>query len=229
MKMLQAMINSDLYIGKVRENENFCEPYFDKEYMEKVRSLNCVKVTPSGLSYLYSGMIKCPLCGKKLAANKHTKSGKHYIYYRCPSGIKGIHKHFAIKEEYLEETISANIGLYLDAYVSKISTISQTEKKKKVRDIEELESTMKRIDHLFELGRIDIDEYDKKISALQKEIDSLSDEIAERKIVAKNVIFDNWKEMYDELTRKNQMLFWQGIVNEIEVDSNGDIVGVKFI
>lgn len=227
-KMLQSMIDSDLYIGKVRDNQYFCEPYFDQEYMDNVRKLNYIKHAPSGTTYLFTGLIKCPLCGRSLNACQVTKRGKQYIYYRCQATSKGKHKHYAVSEHGVEGTLINNINLYLDSYLAKVSTISVDEKKKKVKSIEELEQTMKRIDHLFEIGRINIDEYDKKISSLQREIDGLQNEIVEKKVAASDVIFDNWKELYDELTQKNKMLFWHGIISEIVVDANGDIVGVKF-
>ncbi|MBQ0074506.1 MAG: recombinase family protein [Prevotella sp.] len=229
LRMLQAMINSDLYIGRVRENDSFCEPYFTEEYMQRVRSLNCIKAAPSGLHYLYTGMIKCPICGSRLAANKNTMRGKTYIYYRCPSGTKGLHKHFAVGEQYLEETMISNIRLYLDSYTAKISSLTTSEKKKKTKSIEDLEQAMKRLDHLYEMGRLDIDEYDKKIRAIQKEIASLSDQLVERKVAATSVVFGNWKEIYDELTKENRKLFWQNIVREIDVNASGEIDGIKFV
>lgn len=229
LRMLQSMINSDLYLGRVRNNENFCQPYFDQEYIDKVRSLNCVKHTPSGISYLFTGLIRCPLCNKKLAGNKNTKRGKTYIYYRCPSGIIGAHQHYAIGEELIEKSLLDNIGFYMDAYEAKISPTSANERAKKTKDIEEINEAMKRLDHLYEMGRLDIDSYDRKITALQKQMDDLSKEIVEKKIVAKEYLFDNWKDMYFGLNQKNKMMFWQNILREVEVNPEKEVNGVIFL
>jgi DNA invertase Pin-like site-specific DNA recombinase len=113
---LDSMINSDLYIGKVRENENFCEPYFTKEQMEEIRSVNQIKYAPSGHIYLFSGLFRCPICGRKMASfySIDRKTKKHRQYQRCWfGGNEKLHKTKLVSEAKTEKYLLENLDAAL--------------------------------------------------------------------------------------------------------------------
>lgn len=227
-RMLDSMIASDLYIGKVRDNSQFCEPYFTKEYMDSVRSINCIKKTPTGNCYLFTGLVKCPLCGRMLSANINAKNKKLYVYYRCPGSVQNRHKHYAVPESRIETALVNNLKEYLDSYNSTLINISVDEKKAAEQQIKSIKDTMKRIDHLFELGRISIDEYDNKISFYSGQLSELNTKLCHKKTKANDVIETDWKSMYHALNRDKQQYFWQSIINEIRTDENGNVLFIMF-
>ena len=227
-RMLESMVASDLYIGKVRDNENFCEPYFEKDYMSKIRSLNCIKAAPTGNVYLFSGMIRCPLCGRKLSANPNKKHGNLYVYYRCPNSIQSKHEHFAISEQSIEDAVVNDLKAYLDDFIARITNISPKTKKAKIRHINDVEQSMKRLDHLFEMGRISVEEYDKKISAYKEELEEAKTQVDEKPIIADSMIVDDWQVIYKKLTRQKQRIWLNRIIKEIVVDSDKNVTSIKF-
>lgn len=227
-RMLEAMINSDLYIGKVRENENYCEPYFANDYMQQIRSINCIKSAPTGNHYLFSGLLRCPICHRKLSANPDMKKGKLYIYYRCPGSIQNKHKHFAVSESKIELSIRNDLKAFLEDFNAKVVNISPSEKESAGRKIKRIEDTMQRLDHLFEIGRLDIEEYDKKISVFKTEIEDLRKKTSVPHPKAEKAVVAGWKIMYDSLDREKKMLFWQNIISEIEIDETHNVIFVNF-
>jgi len=227
-RMLEAMINSDLYIGKVRENQHYCEPYFTEEYMRKIRSINCIKSAPTGNYYLFSGLLRCPICKRKLSANPGYTRGKLYIYYRCPGSIQSKHKHFAISETKLELALRNDLETFLEVFNAQMTNVSPSEKKAVERQIQRIEDTMNRLDHLYEVGRISIDEYDRKIKTCKSEIEKLRKKIIVPHPKADSVVVSGWRSMYDSLDRHKKMLFWHNIIDEIEVDEAMNVVFVSF-
>lgn len=227
-RMLEAMVNSDLYIGKVRENTAFCEPYFTEAYMEEVRKLNFIKSTPTGNHYLFTGLLHCPICGRSLSANPNSRKGNLYVYYRCPNSIQSKHEHYAVAESVIENALINDLNGFLEGYLIKIENLSPDKKKDKLGQIKSIEDSMKRIDHLFEMGRLDIDEYDKKIADAKKKIESLRSEISDKEVVSKNIIQSDWFGLYSELNQENKMIFWHGIIDEIVVNIEKNIDFVRF-
>jgi len=224
-KMFESMVHSDLYIGKVRNNENFCEPYFTKEYMEQIRSLNGVKQAPSGRKYLFSGLVICPDCKCVCAAN-HAKG---HIYYRCTRGSHTKHKHYAISEQYVEDVLLTHLEAYLDHYIVSVDKISMQEKNSKLKEIEDIKEAMKRIDHLFEKGRLSESDYDIKLNQLEEEMQEAKNAIhSGKEIVSKDIIVEGWKEDYKKLTIENKGIFWHNVITKMCFNRDKSIDFINF-
>ena len=87
---------------------------------------------------------------------------------------------------------------------------------------------MKRVDHLFEIGRISVEEYDKKISAYKEELEEAKTQVDEKPIIADSMIIDDWQVIYKKLTRQKQRIWLNRIIKEIVVDSNKNVTSIKF-
>lgn len=87
---------------------------------------------------------------------------------------------------------------------------------------------MKRVDHLFEMGRISVEEYDKKISAYKEELEEVKTQVDEKPIIADSMIIDDWQVIYKNLTRQKQRIWLNKIIKEIVVDSNKNVTSIKF-
>ena len=87
---------------------------------------------------------------------------------------------------------------------------------------------MKRVDHLFEMGRISVEEYDKKISAYKEELEEAKTQVDEKHIIADSMIIDDWQVIYKKLTRQKQRIWLNRIIKEIVVDSDKNVTSIKF-
>ena len=153
------------------------------------------------------------------------------------------HEHFAISEQSIEYAVVNDLKAYLDDFIARLTNISNKTKKAKIRHINDVEQSMKRVDHLFEMGRISVEEYDKKISAYKEELEEAKTQVDEKPIIADSIIIDDWQVInswrkpiglpmgvvrYKKLTRQKQRIWLNRIIKEIVVDSDKNITSIKF-
>ena len=93
--MLRTMVSSEFYKGTYR-GIPYCPAYITEQEWLQLQELSRknIKQTPSGRIYLFSGLIRCPVCGQKLAGtgcssiiNRKTKEKRTYccLLYTSPS------------------------------------------------------------------------------------------------------------------------------------------------
>lgn len=235
-----TMLNSDLFIGKCRDNHNFCEPYFTEAEFDELRRITQIKLTPSGNIYLFTGLIRCPLCGasmcgiyanRKMSATKR----KYYTYYRCSKGSKfKLHKINSLNQDTVEKYLLEHLDEELDKVIVQSRTETDSDAKTMLsQQLEDLQGELRRVNYMFEKGRITEQEYESKYSSLQFKIEELSREMnqnhEERILALMESIPENWREIYDKLTQKGKQEFWHRILSGITIDESFGITGFSFI
>lgn len=67
MQAVRSMLKNKKYIGEFRENKNYCEPIIAKELFESVnRQLDMNQKSNVKNIYLFSGLLVCGECGRKM-------------------------------------------------------------------------------------------------------------------------------------------------------------------
>lgn len=232
---LDTMIKSDLYIGKVRENDHFCQPYFTKDQMEEIRSVNQIKYAPSGHIYLFSGLFRCPICGRKMSSfySIDRKTKKHRQYQRCWfGGNEKLHKTKLVSEAKTEKYLLENLDAALKNLEFDVKKEAGKPKQNLNKKLNDAIGERDRLNYLFEKGRIDIPEYEKKYSVLSEKINSITEELSNNKVVRieefKKQIPEDWKELYEQLDQKGKQEFWHRIIKEIYLNEAFEITGFIF-
>ena len=123
-KALTNLFNNPMLKGQYRDNINYCEAYIDSDTFDKLVSLNNRNIkenTKPNRVYFFTGMMKCPKCGRIMGGQMHyckSKYGKVYMYksYRCNKwGSYGTCDYGkAIMESTLEKIMLNNIEQYLE-------------------------------------------------------------------------------------------------------------------
>ena len=232
---LNAMLHSDLFFGTCRNNKQFCEPYFtEKEFLE-LRNMSQIKSTPSGNIYLFTGMIRCPLCGGAMCglySNRKLHNGdrKLYTYYRCSKGGKyKLHKMNSLNQDTVEAYLLSNLDVELNKALIKAKLSSNTKKDTTVQQ-GKLRDEIHRINYMFEKGRITVDEYEKKYKILSSKLENLINDSNNTKIVNfTKQLPENWKNIYLKLDLKGKQAFWHNIISDITIDENFHITGFHFL
>lgn len=225
--IIRKMFSSDMYCGKVKGNENFCEPYMTQEEMDELRGLKVIKCTPSGTTYIFSGLLVCPICGKHMYG---VRGGKNLLlrYYRCGvQGHKRDHRIFMVNEDKIEEKIVDMLDVFLN---QKIATFEHNGKKSNAESIEKLKEDQERLNYLFEKGRIKIDDYEKKYDDIERKIDSMKAEDKQIDFESVKKTFSvGWKEMYLSLTPERKKIFLHSTIKEIRISENKGIQDIIFV
>lgn len=243
--ILRTMLSSEFYIGKYRDNTNYCPAYLSLEEWEKVQSIakRNVKGTRSGRIYIFSGMIRCPLCGQKLVGtgcssiiNRETREKRTYNYYRCNRALIDHLCDFRhrMSQNLVEEYLLNNLAN--DYYKFKVEAQNVAAKKavkKKTRSADQINAEIGRLNNLYLKGRIAEDMYEEEYQKLKEELENVSS-AAPRPAPLKNydnlerLLASDFRKLYSELNPENRQAFWRSIIEQIYIDRNGHITGVKF-
>lgn len=225
--ILRTMFDADMYCGKVKGNDHFCEPYMTESDLEELRSLKVVKNTPSGNVYIFSQLLKCPLCGNNMSATKGGTNG-NFLYYRCGyHNHEKIHETIGISESKIEKLLIEKLDMILHEQIIKASAESSKSNDSKIA---ELESEQNRLNYLFEKGRISLESYEQKFDHLTEQIAELKQEAKEIDYQAvQNTFCDGWKEIYKKLTKENKKTFLHSTIKEIRISSDKNIENIIFM
>lgn len=241
------LLKNEKLCGSYRGNPNYCEAYVDRETFDRIQLIVKEKNIKANANepYIFSGLLKCPICGNRLAGFRAAYSSRtykadpvkyRYKKYRCAKHAKsGIctYKH-TISENVLERVMLDRIEDELEGAKIEIKRLYgqqetyQTERKKA-----EIRAEIDRLNYAWQKGRIaNVEDYDRQYELLNKKLESLSVVVPLPDLSrAANALSGNWKELYANLDDFHKQEFWRSFVNEIQLLSwevhNRDI-RVKF-
>lgn len=224
--------NTMLY-GTYRGNPSYCEPYIDEETFNLIQNIverNVKENTTENRVYLFTGLIKCPECGRTLAGNIHrtNRAEKTYKYkvYRCPKHRTNGECHFnkIVNESTTEKLLLKNISQYLeDAKVRAIAVTDSGEVKVPKHDIGEINAEIDRLNYSWQKGRIKtIEQYDKQYDELMERLELAKSEKSE--VDAKDfekieeALQSGWEAIYKALDEEHKRAFWRNIISSIEIN-----------
>ena len=234
-----ALIANTMLYGTYRDNPSYCDAYIDKETFDKIQEIikrNIKENTADNRAYLFTGLIKCPHCGRLLAGQMHTTMRKgvptyKYKVYRCPkhraSGACDFKK--VVFEKGFEQQLLENIEQYVkDAKIRAIEIAESEEEKVAKYNVDEINKEIERLNYSWRKGRIKtIEQYDKEFDELMEQLELAKSEQAEtsttdfEKIEA--VLQSDWKEIYNALDDEHKRAFWRGIISSIEIEWHSNV------
>ena len=241
------MLCREFYIGKYRNNSEFCEPIIDKELFEEVNSFkkkSFVRNNQTNRVYIFSGLVECAECGRKMngitsdsrykTASGELKIYNKYISYRCKYGTKSaalcIHNK-SISEDEIEDLLIHNINKLVKNQIESITKKAEkTDKRTYVQKIKSNKSRLSKLQELFLNDLIDIESYRKEFDRLNVELKELEKLIEESTPVRLNVESligkSDFISTYKLLTRENKQEFWNTIIDKIvvNVDNNVSVI-----
>lgn len=205
--------------GEYRNNPNFCEPLITDEEWDTLqeRMAHNIKHATNRV-YLFTGLIKCPCCGRNMSGlctgTKITKTQ----YYRCRFHFTGLcDQNGYLREDKVESWLLENIEEDFKVNVT-MKPKEQKEDPKKYKD------RLKRLNDMYLFGNISQEEYKAKSAELQKKIAELS----KTPTLKTQNFTSNWKDLYLKLDQEHRRSFWQNLVKEVLVNEQLQVVGVVY-
>ena len=222
---LQYMFRNKVYYGHAYGKDNFCEGYITEGQFRNIRENGRLKVYHGqNPPYIFSGLIKCPYCGKNFSGYRHkTKkpSGREYIHpvYKCKQKERsphlcrgGIQIYESTVEKYLLMNVMAKLRGITELYMD-----FQMEQQKKAKldpkkEIDKIEKEISRLNLLFQKGRISEDYYDREYEKLEEkkqELSELGRDISETAYGSLLEAFSgDWQSAYALLDPAHKRAFW---------------------
>ena len=235
--LYRRVLTNDFYTGLYRGNPQYCPPYISTETFNRVQEIikNNIKFRKASAVHLFSSLVLCEKCGKKLQAHyskRRNKNGttKEYTYYRCRTVIAQPEpcdvKH---KEELIEEKLLQNIKKQAEEYIYKASA-KPTEATDNSKEIKELLEEIDRLNYQFRKKRVSQNDYDIEYEELENRLAQLEREAPEQKDITGIEAFLNsgWENVYENLSREDKRALIRSVVKSMTFDDNGELL-LEFI
>lgn len=247
-KQLQHLFDNPMLHGEYRGNLNYTEPYLDLETHEKLMELNKRNIKDNSKpdrTYIFSGLMKCPGCGRVMGGNKHNSNkpnGKRYEYkkYRCTRYVtEGVCNYLKTPfENTVEKILLENIEQYLeDAKINAAKVVESNDQIIYKYNIEDIHGEIDRLNYSWRKGKIrSVEQYEKDYDELMEKLrlaESERGDVAPKdfsKIEA--ILQKGWKEIYIKLDEEHKRAFWRSFIESFEPDwesKNKAIKNIKFL
>lgn len=231
------MVKNTAYAGVMHGIEGFCEPYITMDEWERYNKHDPFydRTPKAGRTYLFSGLVICGHCGRRMTAKYVTSksNGDEYYYYRCFSKESNICPAKTLSERKIETHLLANVRKELEQYIVSVAA-SAAEKKpaKKKNDTAKLQERLRRLNVSYHAATIDDDEYLERVTeikaalALAKVEENGTPKVPDVEAV-KEFLSTDFEDVYPSLTAQEKKRFWRSIVKEVRI-LGGEIVNVEY-
>ncbi len=239
---LRTMLSSEFYIGKYRGSD-YCPAYLTEEEWAKIQSIsqNNIKSTRSGRIYLFTGLMRCPLCGQKLVGtgcasiiNRKTGEKRTYCYYRCNRALIDhicTYTH-RMSQNLLEDYLLANLEREYEKFLIRSEIQAEKVKMKQgARTASKIKDELSRLNLLFQKGRVSFDYYETEYEKLENELKELTVvQITPVKKAqsAKTMFEQDFRAMYNTLTQEKRQAYWRNMITEIHLTIDNQVDYVDF-
>jgi DNA invertase Pin-like site-specific DNA recombinase len=231
-KSLTNLFSNTMLYGAYRDNPVYCTGYIDKELFDKMQEImkrNIKANTAENRDYIFSGLIKCPLCGCTLKGNNYVqKKGNsvlHFKKYRCGNNKRDVSCSFnkVVAEKTLERLLLANIEQYLNEAKIRAAEVEDADTVVVPKyDIADIHEQIDRLNYSWQTGKIrKVEQYEKDYAALQELLEKA--EAEQNNIVLKDfskveaILQDGWRGIYENLDDAHKRAFWRSFIRSIEL------------
>lgn len=220
------------YTGCLRGIPDYYPPIISAVDFERAQAITASHVrAPKAdtITYLFSGLIACPCCGRTLEARKgyKTRDGtyKYYIYVCGRRYNAGSKEHCdystGMSETRVERWLVAHLKEELAAYVATAKKQAHKPKNHAAR-IKTLSQKLGRLKELYIDNLIDKDTYKRDYDSIQAELSEIAREQATVRQFPRQyreiMQGDNFAQVYGKLSREGKRRFWRAIIARIEFD-----------
>ena len=237
------MLSSEFYKGTYR-GIPYCPAYVSEERWARRQEIGNrnIKHTPSGRIYLFSGLMRCPVCGQILVGtgtsseiNRKTKEKRSYCYYRCNRAMldRICSNRHRTSQNLVEKYLLDNLETEYKKYRIRCEKIEEQKSKvRKTRTPEKLQNELERLNLLFQKGRIQWEYYSSEYDRIEKEIRELSiirPEPERDFSYLEELLRADFRSIYTKLSPENRRAFWRSTVKEIHLNEDYTVKAVDFL
>ena len=231
-------IKKEIYTGTYKGIEDFAPAYISKEDLEYLNDRNkTIRKAQKNRIYLFTGLLRCPNCGKRLGG-KYCTSGhgytNEYMYYRCMGKVAGLCDFKIVTEKNIEQYLLENVRKEMEKYIlaAEAEPSVSNEAKQKKSEVERLQERLRRLNVAFFAGNMTDEEYAEQTQTLKALIaKAQADEMQVEKPVdteaIKAFLETDFEGIYETLDKEERRTLWRSVIDEVVLDGTVP-VGIKF-
>jgi len=218
------MLQNTLYKGEYRGIPDYCEPIIDPTLFDRLNAMPNIKATPRHRVFIFSGLVVCAECGKRMSArHSYNIHGSEYLYYRCNrySNYKDCINGKMANEQTLEQWLLDNVEDEINKCLAEYKAAAAERRKKPAVDRAAIKRRLTRLNEMYLNNVIGPEEYWPECSKCKAQLAELP-EPEEPKVNVqglKDFLASDFKTAYQSLEREQRRILWRGIIREIRVDA----------
>ena len=239
-QLADAMLRKEAYYGRFGGVDGMCPAYITKEQYEDIRASRrrVERKTTTNRIYLFTGLIFCPECGRRMGSRSHmyrVKSGGTHerVAYNCPGRYhhNDCTNHTNLGETKIETYLLDHIDEALHQYQIDLERLAAARTPRRDFEIERsrLRKKLSRLKDLYLNDIIDLELYRKDYQDLNSQLDRLAAEESTAPPDMPNpdrlfaIFTPGWQEIYLELSRPEKQNFWRMALDKIYVHNDRQI------
>ena len=228
----------EIYTGTYKKVENYCPAYVSREDWLRLQNRGKVKKSQHDRIYLFTGLIKCPLCGRNMSSKycrQTRKNGevKEYYSYRCPDkDIRLCMNKHSISQLKTETWLLSNLERLMKDEIAYVTAERLKPKPKPKTNINVLKERLRRLEVVYMAGNKTDDEYIKEQRELNAAIRKVENDNPATRIdrdiehIRKTLEVD-FVSLYELMEDEEKRRFWRTLIKEIHIEGT-DVVSVVF-
>ena len=223
------LLKNEIYIGRYRNNYNFCEPYIDIDTFNKIQEIikKNIRTGDKKFTYIFSGLIHCPECKKLLTGTKNLYKGRYYYYYRCNRHYisRWCTQNKSFSENLIEKYLLENVNTLVADRIGYIKSIEPENNVDADKKIKSLKAELDNLNYIFMKKRITIEEYDRLYEKTELKIKELEKVPTQDVDISHLTAFltSGWQSAYGIMNREKKRTLWRNLIKEIHVDNDYNI------
>lgn len=229
------LLKNTMLYGSYKGVDDYCEAYITKAEFDEIQKLigRNIRKRETNRSYIFSGLLICPKCGRRLAGTYSVikRGDKLYSYqkYRCPSNKveKSCEFKKLVSENVIERDMLKQLRPQFEALVLSVDAAGNKTRKPRINKTA-IKDEMDRLNKMYQKGRISESDYDQQYEALEAKLKPNAEAVHKKDLSAlKELINGGLMDLYKTFTAQEKQMFWRSIVDYVDLDP--DTSSVKTI
>lgn len=221
-KGIKQLLTNRVYIGEKHGIPDYLEPIIDRKTFDDVQRMMKMNVKNSCThDYIFTGLIKCPCCGRVMSAS----TVKVYARYRCRYYMLGTCSYKGgCSERRVEKYLLDTYKTDLEQRYLKLKEVKRIDNTPKINTIYR---KMDRLKELYVNELIDMDTYKKDLERYREEINTLEKPQEVNTGEIEKLLSLNVYEIYKTLTSVQKRRLWRSVIKSIT--PQGDSFFIEYL
>lgn len=220
---------NELYTGTFHGVEDYCPAYVSRADWERIiLGHEIIKKTQSpDRVYLFTGLIRCPVCGNTMKATFKTypnDRSKEYNGYRCNNGkLRTCSFNHQLSERKIEKYLLNNIQALLEEHIT-TAEIAAKERRQQPKSLDavNLAEKLRRLNTIYMAGNISDDDYlaeSRRLKAAIEKAKAQDEQDTPPNLEALRAFLQSdFLTIYDSLSKEDRRRIWRSVIQEILID-----------
>lgn len=220
---------NELYTGTFHGVEDYCPAYVSRADWERIiLGHEIIKKTQSpDRVYLFTGLIRCPVCGNTMKATFKTypnDRSKEYNGYRCNNGkLRTCSFNHQLSERKIEKYLLNNIQALLEEHITTAEIAAKERRQQpKAQDAVNLAEKLRRLNTIYMAGNISDDDYlaeSRRLKAAIEKAKAQDEQDTPPNLEALRAFLQSdFLTIYDSLSKEDRRRIWRSVIQEILID-----------